>query len=88
MKVELVYVSQLRQELLEFDVEERCTAGELIANSGIAARFPEDPIDTLEIGVWGRPVDRDTILRDGDRVEIYRPLLMDPREARLRRVKD
>ena len=88
MKVELVFVGTQRQELLELDVSERCTAGELIATSGIAERFPEDSIDSLDIGVWGRPVDRDTILHDGDRVEIYRPLLMDPREARLKRVRD
>ena len=88
MKVELVYVGRESQELLSLDVSERCTAGELIANSGIAARFPQDAIDSLEIGVWGRPVDHNTILRDGDRVEIYRPLVMDPREARLKRVKE
>lgn len=88
MKVELVYVGRQRQELLELDVDETCTAGELISISGIAARFPDESIGTADIGVWGRPVDRDTSLREGDRVEIYRPLMMDPREARLRRVRD
>ena len=45
------------------------------------AKYGAD-LDRLQAGVWGRPVDRSHVLIDGDRVELYRPLAMDPREAR------
>ena len=50
--------------------------------SGIGRHFPETRLDEMQAGVWGRPVERDHVLSDGDRVEVYRPLEMDPREAR------
>lgn len=88
MKVELVYVGTGRQELLELEVDDGCTAGDLIAISSMVDRFPDEPIANADIGVWGQSVARDYRLRDGDRVEIYRPLILDPREARMQRVKD
>ena len=58
------------------------TVADAVAVSGVAAEFPHVDIDSLPAGVWGHPVERDAILKDGDRVELYRPLLRDPREAR------
>ena len=48
----------------------------------IDERFPEVSLDELQAGIWGKPVERTHALREGDRVEVYRPLEMDPREAR------
>ncbi|MDA0978320.1 MAG: RnfH family protein, partial [Proteobacteria bacterium] len=53
--------------------------------SGIASHFPELELDELEKGIWGRRRPEDHEVRSGDRVEIYRPLVVDPREARRRR---
>jgi len=44
--------------------------------------FPDQRLESAAVGVWGRPVDRSHIAYDGDRIEIYRPLLLDPRDAR------
>ena len=68
--------------LLELEVEAGATVADVIVRSRIAAEFPGFDIDALETGVWGRIVTRDQPVRDGDRVELYRPLQLDPREAR------
>ena len=64
-------------------------AGSLVADalarSGMAERHPEIDWATAAVGIYGTQVRRDTLLADGDRVEIYRPLLIDPKERRRRR---
>jgi uncharacterized protein len=55
--------------------------------SGIAAQLGVSGIDPARIGVFGRVVSSTTLLRDGDRVEIYRALKIDPKEARRRRAR-
>ena len=82
MQVEVVFALPDRQVLEALEVENGATVAEAIARSGIARRFPETDLSELQVGVWGRTVDRSRVLREGDRVEIYRPLEMDPREAR------
>ena len=56
------------------------TAGQALAASGLLVAFPE--LATLPMGVWGRACSADTVLRDLDRVECYRGLTVDPKEAR------
>ena len=82
MQVEVVFALPDRQVLEALEVENGATVAEAIARSGIERRFPEADLSELQVGVWGRAVDRSRVLREGDRVEIYRPLEMDPREAR------
>ncbi len=82
IKVELVLAMPESQWLVSVEVESGSTISDVIASSGIADRFPGVDLDALETGVWGTPVPRDHVVRDGDRVEFYRPLQMDPREAR------
>ena len=82
INVELVLAMPDRQQLLSVEVESGATIADVIASSGIADRFPEVDMDVLETGIWGKPLPRDHVVRDGDRVEFYRPLQMDPREAR------
>jgi len=60
---------------------------EAILLSRIAEEFPEIDTATARLGIFGRPVTPDTVLGDSDRVEIYRPLAIDPKEARRRRAK-
>ena len=82
MQVEIVFALAHRQVLESIDVPDGATAADVVARSGIERRFPGVDLSALPIGIWGRPVDRDQPVRDGDRVEIYRPLQIEPREAR------
>lgn len=58
------------------------TVADALRGSGLAGRHPGLAIDALPVGVWGRFRDRADLLQDGDRVELYRPLQVDPKEAR------
>lgn len=82
MQIEVVFALPDRQVLDALDVEVGTTVAEAIARSGIERRFPGIDLSAMQVGIWGRTVDRSHILREGDRVEIYRPLEIDPREAR------
>ena len=82
MKVELVFVAVDRQELLELELAAGTTAAAALIASGIQKRFPDVDLAAAPIGIWGKPADREQVLKDGDRVEIYRPLRIDPKEAR------
>lgn len=83
--VEVVFGLPDRQELVEVTLPRGATLAEAIAASGIAERFAEHDLAGAATGVWGKPVPRDRVLRNGDRVEIYRALTIDPREARRQR---
>ena len=83
--VEVVYALPGNQLLVELSVVPGTTAREAIARSGILARFPQIDPDRQRIGIFGRVVKADAVLQAGDRVEIYRPLIADPKEARRRR---
>ena len=82
VEVEVVFVAPGAQSLLTVQIEPGTSVAQAIAGSGIAARHPDFDFDALAVGVWGRIVDRSTTLSAGDRVEIYRELCIDPREAR------
>ena len=85
--VEVAYALPERQVLLELEVEEGTTVRQAIERSGILQRYPGIQLARGRVGIFGRRVELDAPLRYGDRVEIYRPLIADPREARRRRVK-
>ena len=61
---------------------EGATVSDAIEQSDMAKHFPDADLDALQVGIWGRVVSREQPLNDGDRVELYRPLQRDPREAR------
>ena len=82
MLVEIVHALPDRQLLLSLDVADGATVADVIAISGLAERFPEVDFDALQAGIWGQPVARDRRVGEGDRVELYRPLEIDPKEAR------
>ena len=84
IQVEVVFATADRQQLTSVSLPYDATVDTAIAKSLIARHFPEHNLDALEVGVWGRLVTRDHVLSDGDRVEIYRALELDPREARRR----
>lgn len=88
LRVEVVYATADEQVLIELQVNEGSSVQTVIETSAICDRFPTDDLATCEVGIWGRPVKRSDSVHDGDRVELYRPLTMNPREARRLRAKD
>jgi len=87
LRVEVIYALRNRQVLLAFEVEEETTVKEAIESSGILRRFPEVDLIRMPVGIFGRATRLDERLRDGDRIEIYRPLIADPKQARHARAK-
>jgi putative ubiquitin-RnfH superfamily antitoxin RatB of RatAB toxin-antitoxin module len=63
------------------------TVADTLDRSGIVARHPEANLGQCPVGIFGRHVDRQSVVTDGDRVELYRPLIVDPKDARRKRVK-
>ena len=80
MQIEVVYALPERQVLRRSSLSEGSTVEDAVRASGLLAEFPE--IDPLRMGIYGKAVSKDTILRDRDRVELYRPLRADPKEVR------
>ena len=80
--VEVAFAEPERQSLVTVELDPGATVAEAIERSGLAARHADVDFDSLATGIWGRVVDRDCSLSDSDRVEIYRELNIDPREAR------
>jgi len=85
IQVEVVYALPLVQDLRRLEVEEGICAGEAITLSGITLRHPEIDLAHHRVSIFGRIATLQTTLRDRDRVEILRPLRVDPKEARRRR---
>lgn len=84
-QVEVVYALPEKQVLLPLDVSPGTTVAQAIELSGIEAHFPGMEVDPKRVGVFGAKVGMQDELRPGDRVEIYRPLIADPKEARRKR---
>jgi len=82
MKVSVVYAGVAEQRVLSVDVVEGATVEQALVASGLLALAPELQLDSMRVGIWNRSAKLDTVVRDGDRVEVYRPLVVDPKEAR------
>ena len=80
--VEIVFALPERQLLETVLVTAGETVLDVVAKSGLREAFPEYEIDGLTLGIWGREAQRDQVVKEDDRIEIYRPLQLDPREAR------
>lgn len=83
--VEVAYAKESEQALLAVEGEKGITVREAIERSGVLKRFPEIDIGVNKVGVFGKLTKLDQILETGDRVEIYRPLIADPKEQRKKR---
>ena len=82
--IEVVYALPGRQRVVRLQLERPMSAEEAVRASGLLGEFPELAGQVLALGIYGRRVDGTQVLRAGDRVEIYRPLRVDPRVARRR----
>lgn len=87
-RVEVAYASVHEQCIIRVDVMPSATIESAIALSGILVRFPEIDLRTLKVGVFSKPRQLSDTLEEGDRIEIYRPLRIDPKDARRARAKD
>lgn len=83
--VEVVCATAERQVLRRVTISSGSTAIEAVRQSGILEEMPEVAFDASRLGIFARRVSAETVLREGDRVEIYRPLTVDPKDARRRR---
>lgn len=83
--VEVVYALPDRQRLIALQVPQGTTVQEAIERSGLMHEFPEIDTGRQKIGVFGKRVSPQRVLSAGERVEIYRPLIADPKEARRQR---
>jgi len=85
IQVEVVYALRSRQYLERLELPAGATVADAL--QAVAGRPPFDALDldAMPVGVFGDRVERDRVLTNGDRVELYRPLEIDPREARRRR---
>ncbi len=84
-RVEVVYATPARQEVTEVSVRPGATVEQVIRASGLLARFPEIDLTRQRVGIFGETARLQDAVRNGDRVEIYRPLVADPKEARRKR---
>lgn len=85
MRIEVAYARPDRQVILVVEVNPGTTLLEAIRSSGVLDQFPEIDLDRQPCGVFGKVRPLEHVLESADRVEIYRPLAIDPKSARRRR---
>lgn len=84
-RVEVIYALPDEQMVFQILVSKETTVAAAIEQSGILQQYPEIDLTVNHVGIFGRMAKLDSPLKEGDRIEIYRPLLADPKEIRRRR---
>ena len=87
MRVSVAVALASRQEVIELELAAGSSVGDAIAAAKLGERFPGVDFSRTRTGIWSRPASAATRLREGDRVELYRPLAADPKDARRTRAK-
>jgi len=85
--IEVAYATPFKQKIVECEIEPGTPLRDAVKSSSILQHFPEIEIDTCDLGVFGKVVAAQYALTDGDRIEIYRPLIADPKEIRRQRAE-
>lgn len=85
IKVAVIYAEPRRYELVEIELPTGSTLQQALESSGLVKKFPEIDLAKAKLGIYGKIAKADTLLRANDRIEIYRSLIADPKEIRLRR---
>ena len=83
--IEIAYATPERQEIVECEIVQGTSVREAVKQSNIDEYFPEIDLENCDLGVFGKIVEPTYELVDGDRIEIYRPLIADPKEIRRQR---
>ena len=87
IEIQVVFATCSRQVMIGLEVAEGTTIAESVDQSGIRAQFPAEDINQVKFGIWNKVRSSNEVVSEGDRVEIYRPLEADPKEARRRRAQ-
>ncbi len=88
IKIELIYALPNEQTLLQLEVPAGTTLIEGVKLSGILSKHPEIDLEKGKFGIFGKLSKADAVLREKDRIEIYRPLIADPKEVRRKRAEE
>ncbi|TVQ95152.1 MAG: RnfH family protein [Chromatiaceae bacterium] len=81
MHIGVAYAGKFKRTWLKLDVPEGSTVREAIEHAGLLTQYPEIDLSVQEVGIFGKIVELDTQVNAGDRVEIYRPSIADPKTA-------
>jgi putative ubiquitin-RnfH superfamily antitoxin RatB of RatAB toxin-antitoxin module len=88
IQLEITYAKPDRQEIVSLKLPEGSTIQQAIEASGLLQRHPEIDLAKAKVGIYGKLSRMDTVVRERDRVEIYRPLIADPKEVRKQRAAE
>lgn len=88
IKIEAVYALANQQTLLKFEVPAGSTIADALKLSGLLEKYPEIDLLKGKFGIFSKLSKVDTVLRDQDRIEVYRPLIADPKEVRRKRAEE
>ena len=88
MNVGVCYAEADRQVWLRLETPDGSSVEQAIRHSGILKRFPEIDLEAQKVGIFGKLVKLDAPVKEGDRIEIYRPIIADPKTVRRRRMDD
>ena len=88
INIEVVYALPHEQMQLKLEVPQNTSVAEAIKLSGILEKYPDIDLDKNKLGIYGKLTKADAVLRDKDRIEIYRPLRADPKEVRRKRAEE
>jgi len=86
--IEIIYALLEQQKLLTQNLAKDQTVQDAIQQSGLLSRYPELDITTMIVGIFGKKTKMTQTLRANDRIEIYRPLIADPKEVRKRKAAE
>jgi len=87
ISIEVAYALPDRQTLLSVNVKPDVTVEEAIEISGILSQHPDIDLANNKVGIWSKTCKLSQVIKSGDRIEIYRPLIADPKEVRKRRAE-
>lgn len=87
ISIEVVFATPEKQKIISLSVAQGCTVEKAIEESGIKRFFPEIDLSQHAVGIWNKTCKLSDTPRSGDRIEIYRPLVADPKEIRRRRAE-
>lgn len=88
MRIEVVYALADKSELVKLDLPDGSTVLQAVEASGLLAKHPEIDVKKNKFGIYAKLAKADAVLREQDRVEIYRPLIADPKEVRKQRAAE
>ncbi|PPC92362.1 MAG: RnfH family protein [Methylobacter sp.] len=85
MNVGVCYAEYDRQLWVRLEVPDDSTVEQAISISGLLKKYPEINLETQKVGIFGKIASMDTPLKEGDRIEIYRPITADPKQVKKRK---